>query len=509
MKREIIMNKKNLILLALILLMTALCACGKGGANEDKENAIVVGISQDMDSLDPHKAVAAGTKEVLFNIFEGLVKPDTEGNLNPAVAEKYEISEDGMKYTFTLREGITFHNGEKVKATDVEYSIKRCAGMLENPEEGVVVESALSVISQVNVVDDKTIELVLNTKDTELLGYLTFAIIPKDYKEIATNPVGTGPFKFESYKPLENIVMVKNEDYWSDKAFLDKVTFKISADTDALFLELMGNNVDIIPYLTDAQAQSLPDNYDLKVGTMNLVQGVYFNCDRAPFNNEKIRQAICYAFDRQNIIDMVAGGRGEITGSNVSPRFAKYFSEDARDLYSRDIDKAKTLLKEAGVDGLSFTLTVPSNYTFHVDTAQIVAGQLKEAGITVTIEQVDWATWLSRVYNDRDYQATIIGLASDLAPSDTVARFYSTASNNFVNYNSKNFDELFEKAKATSDDVEKIRLYNEIQMLMAKDAPAAFIQDPALLMAVNKDLEGVRFYPVQVLDMAGIKYKDK
>ena len=205
---------------------------------------------------------------------------------------------------------------------------------------------------------------------------------------------------------------------------------------------------------------------------------------------------------------MVAGGRGEITGSNVSPRFAKYFSEEARDLYSKDVKKAKALLEEAGVKNLEFTLTVPSNYTFHVDTAQIVAGQLKEAGITVTIEQVDWATWLSRVYNDRDYQATIIGLASDLAPSDTVARFNSSASNNFVNYNSKTFDELFEQAKATSDDNEKIRLYNEIQMLMAKDAVAAFIQDPALLMAVNEKLEGIRFYPVQVLDMAGIKYKD-
>lgn len=502
------MMRRKAFLFALILLMTLLCACGKEGTQGEQANSITVGISQDMDSLDPHIAVAAGTKEVLFNVFEGLVKPDTEGNLNPAVAENYEILEDGMKYTFTLREGVYFHNGEKVTAADVEYSIKRCAGMLETVEEGVIVEPALSIISQVNVVDEKTIELLLNQKDTELLGYLTFAIIPKDYKEMKNSPVGTGPFKFESYKPLESIVLVKNEEYWGEKAYLDKVTFKISADTDALFLELMGGNIDIIPYLTDAQAQSLPEGYELKVGTMNLVQGVYFNCDREPFNNEKIRQAICYAIDRKDIIDMVAGGRGEITGSNVSPRFAKYFSGEARDLYSRDVDKAKELLKEAGVSNLEFTLTVPSNYTFHVDTAQVVVGQLKDAGITVNIEQVDWATWLSRVYGDRDYQATIIGLASDLAPSDTVARFHSSASNNFVNYNSDEFDALFEEAKASSDDEKKVELYGKIQILMAKDAPAAYIQDPALLMAVNEKLEGVRFYPVQVLDMSGIKYKE-
>lgn len=500
--------KKKMLLVTLILLMTLLCACNREGTDKEQDNSIVVGISQDMDSLDPHIAVAAGTKEVLFNIFEGLVKPDTEGNLNPAVAKSYEISEDGMKYTFTLRENVYFHNGEKVTAKDVEYSVKRCAGMLDDTQEGVIVEPALSVISQVNIVDDNKIELVLKQKDTELLGYLTFAVIPKDYKDMAANPVGTGPFKFEAYKPLESMVIVKNEEYWGDKAYLDKVTFKISADTDALFLELMGGTVDIIPYLTDAQAQSLPKGYELCVGTMNLVQGVYFNCDREPFNNEKVRQAICYALDRQNIIDMVAGGRGELTGSNVSPRFAKYFSAEARDLYSKNPDKVKSLLKEAGVDKLEFTLTVPSNYTFHVDTAQIVAAQLKEVGIEVKIEQVDWATWLSRVYNDRDFQSTIIGLASDLAPSDTVARFYSKASNNFVNYNSAEFDKLFEKAKEAGDDEEKIKIYNEIQMLMAKDAPAAYIQDPALLMAVNEELEGVRFYPVQVLDMSGIKYKD-
>ena len=188
--------KKKMLLVTLILLMTLLCACNREGTDKEQDNSIVVGISQDMDSLDPHIAVAAGTKEVLFNIFEGLVKPDTEGNLNPAVAKSYEISEDGMKYTFTLREDVYFHNGEKVTAKDVEYSVKRCAGMLDDTQEGVIVEPALSVISQVNIVDDNKIELVLKQKDTELLGYLTFAVIPKDYKDMAANPVGTGPFKF-------------------------------------------------------------------------------------------------------------------------------------------------------------------------------------------------------------------------------------------------------------------------------------------------------------------------
>ena len=132
--------------------MTALCAC-KGGTKDPEENskggAVVVGITQDLDSLDPHKAVAAGTREVLYNIFEGLVKPDKDGKLVPAVAESYEISADGKTYTFVLRDGVKFHNGGTVTADDVVYSLNRCAGRLENPDPEVQVVAAFSVISDI------------------------------------------------------------------------------------------------------------------------------------------------------------------------------------------------------------------------------------------------------------------------------------------------------------------------------------------------------------------------
>ncbi len=498
--------KKFALLVTVLALVFAAAACSKK-ETAGNDGSIVVGITQDMDSLDPHVCVAAGTKEVLFNVFEGLVKADTKGNLVPAVAESFEISPDGKLYTFKLRKGVKFHNGAQVTAQDVKYSLERIAGITADKDSEVNVEKALSVIDEVVIKDDDTIELKLKESDTELLGFLTVAILPKDYKDQAKNPVGTGPFKFESYTPLESFVVVKNEDYWGEKAKLDKVTFKIASDIDALFLELSSGNVDIIPYLTESQASSLPKGYRLETGTMNLVQGLYFNCEKEPFNDPKVRQAINYCIDRQEILDIVAGGRGEITGSNVSPRFAKYFSEEAKNYYNKDIDKAKALLKEAGIDELEFTIKVPSNYVFHVDTAQVIEQQLKKAGIVAMIEQVDWAAWLDEVYKGGNYQATIIGLASDLAPSDTVARFDSNAGNNFVHYSNPEFDELFAKAKSTTDEDEKIKLYKEIQMLMAKDATAAFIQDPALLMAVNDKLTGIRFYPVQVLDMSGISFK--
>ena len=178
---------------------------------------IKVGISQDLDSLDPHTAVSAGTKEVLFNIYEGLVKPDSDGNLVEAVASSYEISDDAKTYTFTLRDGVKFHNGNEVTVDDVKYSIDRCA----DTSNGGPLVSAYSIIDSVNILDDKTVEVCLTEPNTEFLAYMTTAIVPKDSADtLATNPVGTGPFKYVSRNPQENIILEKNEDYWGEKAHL-------------------------------------------------------------------------------------------------------------------------------------------------------------------------------------------------------------------------------------------------------------------------------------------------
>ena len=162
-----------------------------------------VGISQDLDSLDPHKVVAAGTKEVIFNIYEGLVKPDKDGNLVEAVASAYTISDDAKVYTFTLRDGVKFHNGETVTVDDIKYSIDRCA----DTSNGKPLVSAYSIIQEVNVVDDKTVEVVLTEPNTEFLAYMTTAIVPASVEDLDAAPTGTGPFKFTSRSPQENVII--------------------------------------------------------------------------------------------------------------------------------------------------------------------------------------------------------------------------------------------------------------------------------------------------------------
>ncbi|WP_202621558.1 ABC transporter substrate-binding protein [Anaerocolumna sedimenticola] len=513
----------TLLTLMMLVLSIALYGCGGGKTGTDDEKApadeqssdtpvnggsVVVGISQDLDSLDPDKAVAAGTKEVLFNVFEGLVKPDKDGNLVPAVAESYEISPDGKVYTFKLRGNVKFHNGNLVTADDIVYSLKRCAGLLDTTDPAVVVESALTNVSDVKKVDETTVEVDLKEADTELIGYLTSAIIPKDYDKQDTAPIGTGPFKFVSYTPMESFVVEKNEDYYqAGKPYLDKVTFKIIPNADSAIMELLAGSVDIFPYLTDTQAEQLKDTFTIAEGHMNLVQGLYLNNKAEPFNNVKVRQALNYAVDKQAILDLVAGGRGSIIGSNMFPGFAKYY-EDLADKYPYDVQKAKDLLAEAGYpDGFSFTITVPSNYKFHVDTAQVIVEQLKQVGITASIQQVEWASWISDVYVGRNYESTIIGLDAKLAARDVLDRYESKAENNFLNYSNPQYDDILGKAIASLDDKEKINYYKTLQTMLNEDAAAVYIQDPALLVAINKKLGGYTFYPVYVQDMASVYYK--
>ena len=499
------MKKRFLLMLLTLALSTVLCACkdGKKGADSsDEKDSIVVGIQQDLDSLDPHLATAAGTKEVLFNVFEGLVKPDKNGNLIPAVASYFKISPDGDTYTFTLRGGVKFHNGEAVTAEDVKYSIERNAGIDGN--EPLV--SAFSIIQSVNIVDSSTVEIVLSEPDTELIGYLTVAIIPKDYENQATSPVGTGPFKFSSYTPGENIVIEKNNDYYGEMAYLSKVTFKVVTNSSAAILELQAGSIDIYPYMTMDEASQLGEDFDILYGNTNLVQGLFLNNASKYFDDVRVRQAIYYALDRQAVLDMVAGGHGTIIGSCLYPGYGKYYN-DLNDKYSKDIDKAKQLLKDAGyAEGFEFTVKVPSNYQVHMDTAMVIKEQLKAIGVTMNIEGIEWATWLLDVYQGRNYEATIIGFDANMAPNDMMRRYVSDNSKNMTNYNNSQYDQLYEMAIATVDDEKKIEYYHEMQEIIAEDAGSIFIADPAMLVAVSKDLEGYTFYPIYVQDMSKVRY---
>ena len=428
-----------------------------------KANEVVIGIAQDLDqSLDPHYTVAAGTKEVMFNVFEGLVKYDSNGDTIPAVASDVAISDDGLVYTFTLRDGVKFHNGDTVDLDDVIYSVTRCK---EDPNVNPQTSKGLACIASLEKDGDNKLVMTLSEPNTELMSLLTLAILPADYDKQDTAPVGTGPYKFISRTAQESVELEKFGDYWGTPGNIDKVTYKINESAEGLIMGLQSGALDLVSHLTITQTQEL--------GTDD------FNIEQVPI------------------------------GSNVFPAFTKYFDESLTDYYDHNPDKAKELLTQAGYpDGFDLVITVPANYQPHCDTGEVIAEQLKEVGINATLDKVEWNTWLEKTYSGRDFQATVIGLTADpLTARSLLERFTSTANNNFINYNNADYDALFEQAVKCYDDQEQVKIYKEMEKNLTEHAANVYIQDMADLIAVRKGLTGLTFYPLYVLDVSTLKWQ--
>ncbi|MBR0163740.1 MAG: ABC transporter substrate-binding protein [Lachnospiraceae bacterium] len=466
---------------------------------------ITIGIPQDIDSLDPHAARAAGSREVLFNLYEGLVKPSSDGELLPAIASAWTISDDATVYTFTLREGVLFHDGSAVTAEDVVYSIERCA----DPEQPDTFQSALEAIESVSVTENGEVEIVLGAPDSEFLAQLTCAIIPAGNATPAQTPVGTGPYKYVSHAPQQNLVIEKFDDYWDPDhaAHIRNVTFKIEADVNTVVMELKAGTIDMFCRLTTDMYTQLADDFTIYEGTMNLVVAMYLNNAHAPFNDARVRQALCYALDKEEIFDFIFDGSGTPLGSSMYPSFGKYFDASLNDTYTTDIDRAKELLAEAGYEnGFTFTLTIPSNYDQYVDMSEVIREQMARIGVTVNIQLIEWNSWLSDVYGGREYEATIVGVdASTMTAAAMLSRFRSDASNNFVNFNSAAYDTAFANAKAAVDDDEKTAYYKECLTILSEEAANVYIMDMPNYVALNPAFTGYVYYPLYLMDVAALR----
>ncbi|MBO5556654.1 MAG: ABC transporter substrate-binding protein [Oscillospiraceae bacterium] len=513
--------KKRILagILVLVMALALLTGCGKkptapadGTApapvqetTRAASNEITVGIAQDLDeSLDPHLTVAAGTREVMFNVFEGLVKPTSDGDLVPAVASDVSVADDGLTYTFTLRQGVKFHNGDPVDMQDVLFSINRNA----DTSSGEALIPALTAIADMQVEGD-TLTITLSEPNPEFLSYLTLAILPEGYDKQDTAPIGTGPFKFVSRTAQDNIVLERFADYWGTPAKLDKVTYKVIENVEGLILGLQSGALDLVSHLSSTQtAQLSSKDFVIEEGTMNLVQAMYLNNAVKPFDDVRVRQALCYAVDKQAILDLAFDGYGHPLGSSMYPAFTKYYDESLTDYYTQDIEKAKALLAEAGYpNGFDMTITVPSNYQPHMDTAQVLVEQLKAIGVNATILPIEWASWLSDVYSGRDYQSTVVGVdASSMTARAMLSRFESTAHNNFVNYNNAEYDALYAQALSCYDDAEQTGIYRQMERNLTENAANVYIQDMADLVAVRQGLEGLTFYPLYVLDVSTLHW---
>jgi peptide/nickel transport system substrate-binding protein len=367
--------------------------------------------------------------------------------------------------------------------------------------------AGLDQIDAVELTGDRQIRVVLKSPDVEYLTNLTVGIVPRDNPDREKRAIGTGPFIIESYTPQQSLVMVKNPYYWKEGIpYLDKVTYVFVADSDALLLALQGGSVDAGSVTGSLLEQLNPDAFTFAPDPSNSVQLLALNNAVRPLDDPRVRQALNYAVDRQEIIDAAFYGHGEPSGSALIPGLSRYYEASLKNPYPQDLARAKSLLESAGYEqGFSLEITVPSNYTMHVDTAQVIVNQLAKIGVAATIKLVDWPTWLSDVYQGRRYEATIISVdAPTISPRGFLARYHSTNRSNFVNFKSPAYDRVYDAALTELDEAKRIGLYKEAQRILSEEAASVYIQDIIGFRAFPKNTQGFVSYPLYVLDFAPV-----
>jgi peptide/nickel transport system substrate-binding protein len=390
-------------------------------------------------------------------------------------------------------------------STDVQFSLETAtaAGFI-----------GFNLIEKIETDGDYGIRVTLTNPDPEFLPYLTVGIVKANASDRDKKAVGTGPYFIESYTVQQSLVLRKFANYWQEnKPQLDKVTIVFFADSDALVLGLHGGSIDGAGLPGALAMQLSPDRFDIVPGYSAMVQLLALNNAVPPLNDIRIRQAINYGIDIQEIIDTAFYGKGKPSGSPLIPGLSVYYEQSLTDPYPLDREKARSLLSEAGYgeggQKLSLEITVPSVFTMHVDTAQVIAGQLAKIGINVTIQLVDWATWLSDVYRDRTYQATIISLDSpSVSPKSFLSRYRSDDNSNFINFVNADFDRVYDAILAETSEDRRIALYKEAQRLISADAASVYIQDIMAFRAFRTDqYGGVLNYPLYVIDFASMHGK--
>lgn len=505
--------KKSKTLFTLLITGALMASCGgakesnDGGKDNTKtaERPLTVAMATEIDSLDPFNATAGDTKTVMDQIFDGLLDVDEDGNLVPDLAESYEISEDGLTYTFKLKEGVKFHDESDFSADDVYYTYDKLSGL----SSGEPMSSKFSVIKEMEVISPTEIKMTLDAVNNSFIYLQNQPIVKRDYEDNQTKPLGTGPYKFVSYTPGEGMVMERFDDYHRKDhvAKIKQVNVVRIADNQALVMALNNGEVDLASKLTADELEQVSESTDSYSHPQNLVQLLGLNNKVKPFDDIRVRQAIAHAIDKDELIEAVAGGKASKIYSSFSPAL-KDFYNDLEEMYPTDVEKAKELLAEAGYpDGISFTMTVPSDYKFHMDTAELIQAQLKKAGINATIDPIEFSTWLDRVYKDRDYETTIAGFIGYTDPIRVLDRYVSTNDKDYLNYESEEYDKAISNAMETLDRDELIKNVKDAQEIIARDCAAVFLQDPNDNIVLNNQYTGLKTYPVQKLNLEDVTNK--
>ncbi|UCI33858.1 ABC transporter substrate-binding protein [Mesorhizobium sp. B4-1-4] len=465
---------------------------------------LVIGIPLEPPHLDPTAGAAAAIREVTYaNVFEGLTRIGPNSEVLPDLAESWTVSDDGKVYTFKLHTGVKFHDGTDFSADDVKFSLDRARA-----ENSINAQKQLfAAIDKVEVVDPATVKVTLTHPQGSFLynmGWGDAVIVsPKSADTNKEKPIGTGPFKFESWAKGSSITLVKSDHYWGAPVFLEKAEFRIVPDAAAAVPALLSGDIQAFPFFDPDSVSQVKDDPRFKV-VVGATEGetiLSINNKKPPFDKLQVRQAISYALDRKAIIDGASAGLGLPIGSHMSP--ANKYYVDLTGLYPHNVNKAKELLKEAGLEnGFKATLKLPPPSYARLG-GEIIASELRDVGINLEIIPVEWAQWLDQVFTKKDYDLTIV---SHTEPNDI--GIYSRK-DYYFNYDNPTFDKIIADLDLTSDEAKRKELYAEAQKILADDAVVGFLYELPKVGVWDAKLQGLwENAPIPANDLTKVKWSE-
>ena len=487
---------------ALTFALTAAAALGQQAEAQEpvRGGSIVVGVDQEAIGMDPNIVTSFSSHRRVELLYNRLVRYDTDANVVPDLAESWEIV-DPTTYVFHLREGVTFHNGRELTADDVKYTIER----ILDPETGSPARSFLEPIEEVHVEGPYTIELRLREPTASLLDALAHgntSIVPpeeiEEHGDLQRTAVGTGPFMLETWTPDQEMVMVRNPDYFEEGLpYLDEITIRVIPDQTSLLAGLRTGSLQAALINEGSVLRVAERDEDLTIlsaPSLNL-RTYGFNVTREPFDDARVRRAIALAIDRDRIIQTAEFGFGEV--SAPMPSSAREWAASLEDLpnYRPDLDEARALLQEAGAEGLTFNIVTAPTYEGGIDIAEVIQEQLGAIGLNAQLDVVEWGIYIDR-WVERDFDSMVELRGGGADPDRFLYRLIHSegAVNNFL-YGNPELDNLLEVGRSSIDEAERREAYLEAQQLLAAEFPYIALYTPVETMVVSEGVSGYQLVP--------------
>ena len=471
----------------------ALTGCSTGGRadlGDESSGNLIAAIAGEPDQLDPQKTSAYFSFEVLENVFDTLVEPDPNLEMRPALAESWDVSPDQLAWTFHLRHGVRFHDGSPFAADDVVYSYRRIIDQkLANADK-------LSAATGVTAPEPSTVRITLKQPTPNLLtnlgGFKGLAIVERKNVEsgqIATHPVGTGPFAFQSQKSGDSITLKANPGYWGGAPRVSGVTFRFISEPSTALSALQAGEIDWTDSIPTQRVAQLKDDDSITLATTpsNDYWYLALNEARAPWNDVRVRQAIAYAIDRHAIVQATSYGTAvanQLAIPKGNPWYTPY------EAYRHDVERAKSLLLEAGAAPKRLDMLVTNEYPETVTAAQIIADNLAPLGITVNIHTVDFATWLDE-QNNGDFDMLMMGWLGNIDPDDFYyAQHHTDGSSNAQKFSNPEVDRLLDAGRIETNRNARAGDYAKAATIIADQVSYIYLYNPSEIQAWTTRLSG-------------------